>query len=299
MDATQGEHSYEEFNPIANWVYGEEFDTLLINLPGFTRERVKVQIDSYRNLRTTGERPIEGNRWQRFWKDFVLPVGYNTNEIRAKFENETLHIKVPKNRPRDTTTIVTTAADNPKPSSVQPATAAMRAATPPEMRAATPPAIATKPSTVRKQTSKVSKDEAKKDREEKDPVSKFLDNAKDGSANKSSGEKKPEESQKPAPAEPAITPIVSTVGRQTSEAASDEAKKDGDKNGREEKEAVGKGSGEEVEKKQWLGGVVMEMRKPTQMLLLNVVVAVMVLMGIVAYATYKLRTGVTNEDESG
>ncbi|XP_072988902.1 uncharacterized protein [Typha latifolia] len=295
MDATQGEHSYEEFDPIANWIQGEEFDTLLIHLPGFTRERVRVQIDNYRNLRTTGERPVEGNRWQRFWKDFVLPVGYNTNEIRAKFENETLHIKVPKNRPRDTTSVVTTAADNPKPSSVQPATTAMPAAMP----AATPPAIATKPSTVRKQTSKVSKDEAKKDREEKDPISKFLDNAKYGSADRSSGEKKPEESQKPAPAEPAITPIASTVRGQTSKAASDEAKKDGDKNGREEKEAVGKGSGQEVEKKQWLGGVVMEMRKPRQMLLLNVVVAVMVLMGIVAYATYKLRTGVTNEDESG
>ncbi|XP_078178226.1 uncharacterized protein LOC144572505 [Carex rostrata] len=96
MNAKQGARSYVDFEPSSEWSRGEESDILRVHLPGFKKEHIKVQVDSYGNLRTTGERPLEDNRWSRFWKDFHIPADYPSNEIRAKFENETLFITLPK-----------------------------------------------------------------------------------------------------------------------------------------------------------------------------------------------------------
>ncbi|URE13979.1 Heat shock family protein [Musa troglodytarum] len=88
--------SYEDFKPTTELVSGEAFDTFLIRLPGFRREHVRVQIDSQGNLRTSGERPLDGRRWSRFVVEFKLPENCSLNEIRAKFENESLHLRLPK-----------------------------------------------------------------------------------------------------------------------------------------------------------------------------------------------------------
>ncbi|CAL9122756.1 unnamed protein product [Musa textilis] len=111
--------SYEDFKPTTELVPGEAFDTFLIRLPGklslslflsssssssslvfdaagFRREHVRVQIDSQGNLRTSGERPLDGRRWSRFIVEFKLPENRSLNEIRAKFENESLHLRLPK-----------------------------------------------------------------------------------------------------------------------------------------------------------------------------------------------------------
>lgn len=45
---------------------------------------------------------MENNRWSRFWKDFRIPADCSSNEIRAKFENETLFITLPKEIARAT-----------------------------------------------------------------------------------------------------------------------------------------------------------------------------------------------------
>ncbi|CAD6213880.1 unnamed protein product [Miscanthus lutarioriparius] len=63
---------------------------------GFKKEDIRVLVDNHGHLRTHGERPIVGNRWSRFQKDFELPANCITDVIRAKFENERLTITLPK-----------------------------------------------------------------------------------------------------------------------------------------------------------------------------------------------------------
>ena len=63
---------------------------------GFKKEQLRVQVDNYGNLRTSGERPLNGNRWCRFRKEFRVPDNCNASEIRAKFENGILSITLPK-----------------------------------------------------------------------------------------------------------------------------------------------------------------------------------------------------------
>lgn len=63
---------------------------------GFKKEHLKVHLDHYGNLRTSGERPVNGNRWRRFRKEFRIPDDCNPSEIRAKFENGILTLTLPK-----------------------------------------------------------------------------------------------------------------------------------------------------------------------------------------------------------
>ncbi|PWZ52148.1 Protein RESTRICTED TEV MOVEMENT 2 [Zea mays] len=66
---------------------------------GFKREDLRVLVDNHGHLRTRGERHLTGNRWIRFQNDFELPANCNADGIRAKFENETLTITLPKKTP--------------------------------------------------------------------------------------------------------------------------------------------------------------------------------------------------------
>ncbi|MCL7041203.1 hypothetical protein MKW94_007555 [Papaver nudicaule] len=97
---------YEDFQPLSSFIHQDNSDTLTLTLPGYRKEQIKVQIDSFGTLKITGERPIGvGNKWSRFRKDFRTPADCKTGEIRAKFENEVLNIIMPK----------TTTAQPPKP----------------------------------------------------------------------------------------------------------------------------------------------------------------------------------------
>ncbi|EER91130.1 hypothetical protein BDA96_01G155900 [Sorghum bicolor] len=91
--------TYEEYEPAVEWSRNPEADAVKISLPGFKREDIRVLVDNHGHLRTRGERPIAGNRWIRFQKDFELPANCNADGIRAKFENERLTITLPKNTP--------------------------------------------------------------------------------------------------------------------------------------------------------------------------------------------------------
>ncbi|KAG1358695.1 inactive protein RESTRICTED TEV MOVEMENT 2 [Cocos nucifera] len=61
----------------------------------YRKEQIKVQIDRYGKLKIVGERPLEGNRWSRFRKEFQVPENCNRSEIRAKFENGHLNVLLP------------------------------------------------------------------------------------------------------------------------------------------------------------------------------------------------------------
>ncbi|KAG1333924.1 putative inactive protein RESTRICTED TEV MOVEMENT 2 [Cocos nucifera] len=58
----------------------------------FKREQIGVQLDKFGNLSITGERPLVDSRSRRFHSIFQVPE--ECNEIRAKFENGRLSVKV-------------------------------------------------------------------------------------------------------------------------------------------------------------------------------------------------------------
>ncbi|KAF5471930.1 hypothetical protein F2P56_008689 [Juglans regia] len=87
---------YEDFEPQTEWAREEGFDTLIVLLPGFSKEQLRVQITSSRNLRVSGERSLGNDKWRRFQKELSIPSDVETNKITAKFEGGTLYIKHPK-----------------------------------------------------------------------------------------------------------------------------------------------------------------------------------------------------------
>ncbi|KAL5708660.1 hypothetical protein ACHQM5_019427 [Ranunculus cassubicifolius] len=94
------ERLYEDFDPVANWVT-EESKTIEIHLPDFRKEQIRVQLSDLGNLKISGERPLEGNKWSRFRLSFRLPKDCNFNEIHAKFINNILQIMLPKKTSRN------------------------------------------------------------------------------------------------------------------------------------------------------------------------------------------------------
>ncbi|KAE8037670.1 hypothetical protein FH972_010240 [Carpinus fangiana] len=87
---------YEDIDPQTEWAREQDHDTLILVLPGFRREQLKVQVTSTRILRVSGERCVDNNKWRRFEKEFPIAANIDTNSITAKYEGGMLYIKHPK-----------------------------------------------------------------------------------------------------------------------------------------------------------------------------------------------------------
>ncbi|XP_074566105.1 uncharacterized protein LOC141822670 [Curcuma longa] len=87
---------FVDFVPLDRVVSSNEAEFFIVELPGFRKEHIDVRIDDFGNLKITGERPLNGNRWSRFVKNFQVPDHCNASEIRAKVENGLLQIELPK-----------------------------------------------------------------------------------------------------------------------------------------------------------------------------------------------------------
>ncbi|KAJ8750161.1 hypothetical protein K2173_014076 [Erythroxylum novogranatense] len=90
------EHVYESFEPTVDWTREPEADTLIVYLPGFKREQLKVQLTTARTLRLSGERPLDGKKLSTFRKELPISFDYDSNGITAKFENGILYVRHPK-----------------------------------------------------------------------------------------------------------------------------------------------------------------------------------------------------------
>ncbi|KAK4285222.1 hypothetical protein QN277_001949 [Acacia crassicarpa] len=91
--------AYQDFKPKSEMSENPEAHLLLVHLPGFTRERVRVQYDyGSRLVRVSGERPIDGgNRRSRFKEAYPVPQNCNVNQIQSNFRQGILTIIMPKN----------------------------------------------------------------------------------------------------------------------------------------------------------------------------------------------------------
>ncbi|KAI9082359.1 hypothetical protein K1719_035782 [Acacia pycnantha] len=87
---------YEDIEPFFEWHTDEDFHVLVVMLPGFRRDQLKVQVRSTPILKIGAQRHIGGNRWRRVYKEFSVPSDSDLNDITAKFEAGTLKIKFPK-----------------------------------------------------------------------------------------------------------------------------------------------------------------------------------------------------------
>ncbi|XP_019161560.1 PREDICTED: inactive protein RESTRICTED TEV MOVEMENT 2-like [Ipomoea nil] len=86
---------YETFTPVFQRQQDEEAEKLIIYLPGFLKENIKVSTEGKTTLKVRGERLIGNNKWNRFLEEFQAPEGCNMGGIRARFENGILTITMP------------------------------------------------------------------------------------------------------------------------------------------------------------------------------------------------------------
>ncbi|CAJ1975474.1 unnamed protein product [Sphenostylis stenocarpa] len=87
---------YEDFDPYFKWSEEEGNATLVVMLPGFKKEQLRVQVTSTLMLRINGEREINENKRRRFAKEFSIPSYCDSNDVSAKLEGGVLSIKFPK-----------------------------------------------------------------------------------------------------------------------------------------------------------------------------------------------------------
>ncbi|KAL2316960.1 hypothetical protein Fmac_030836 [Flemingia macrophylla] len=99
MDTTvqpPADPAIEEFQPPSDWDRKNDSDTLILMLPGFRKEQLRVQVSSKRILKLSGERKISENKWRRFTKEQKLDDNHDTRGIGAKFEAGMLYVRIPK-----------------------------------------------------------------------------------------------------------------------------------------------------------------------------------------------------------
>ncbi|KAI4305801.1 hypothetical protein L6164_029144 [Bauhinia variegata] len=100
QSAAAANRVYEDFVPPSDWSRNEANDKLVVVLPGFRKEQLKIQVTSNNALRISGERPLRDNIWSRFTKEFPLSSESNTEGISARFEGVRLTVMVPKMIPK-------------------------------------------------------------------------------------------------------------------------------------------------------------------------------------------------------
>ncbi|KNA13762.1 hypothetical protein SOVF_113110 [Spinacia oleracea] len=96
--STPGSPSYVDFHPACDFLKAEGIETLIIHLPDFKKEQLRVQVNKEGVVIVSGERATneDGSKRSRFVKETKIPEGCDINDIRAKFINGRLNVTMPK-----------------------------------------------------------------------------------------------------------------------------------------------------------------------------------------------------------
>ncbi|MED6174100.1 hypothetical protein PIB30_065700 [Stylosanthes scabra] len=86
----------EEIVPSSGWTEDSAGHYLLVDLPEFKKEEVKLQIDSYGRIIVKGERHPNERKRVRFHLTFPVPVDSDTDKVAGKFDAGILYVTVPK-----------------------------------------------------------------------------------------------------------------------------------------------------------------------------------------------------------
>ncbi|KAI4305799.1 hypothetical protein L6164_029142 [Bauhinia variegata] len=116
MAQSTGNRVYENYDPPHDWAHDDTTKTLILMLPGFRGDQLKVQVTSNRVLKVRGERQMGENRWRRLSSQFPLDSDVDTHDIGAKFEGGLLFVKLRKiNKPQEPTPPEVPEAEAPPP----------------------------------------------------------------------------------------------------------------------------------------------------------------------------------------
>ncbi|GFY98882.1 hypothetical protein Acr_13g0002830 [Actinidia rufa] len=95
LEAASG-REYVDFEPNTDLAQEEDCDTLLVYLPDFKKEQLRIQLTTTRTLKITGERILADNKRIRLQKEYPVSTNYDINRITAKLEEGILYIRQPK-----------------------------------------------------------------------------------------------------------------------------------------------------------------------------------------------------------
>ncbi|KAI3454629.1 hypothetical protein Pfo_011292 [Paulownia fortunei] len=87
---------FEYLVPSSCWTEDTDCHCLLIDLPGFKKEEVRIRADNNGHVIVRGERQANNNKIIHFEQSFKVPAGCNIEETRATFEDEIFYVTVPK-----------------------------------------------------------------------------------------------------------------------------------------------------------------------------------------------------------
>ncbi|KAI3777556.1 hypothetical protein L1987_47356 [Smallanthus sonchifolius] len=88
--------AFEEFVPPAAWTEDSTCHYLLVDLPGFKKQELKLQVDNRTHILVSGERQVRENKYKRFEQSFELPKDADIEKITGKLDGEILYVSVPK-----------------------------------------------------------------------------------------------------------------------------------------------------------------------------------------------------------
>ncbi|KAH9615801.1 hypothetical protein KSS87_007216 [Heliosperma pusillum] len=90
--------TYEDIDPGTGWANDPEspFHQLLLDLPGFKKSDIKLQVDDSGNITISGERRVSEYKRARFRKKLKAPEDSDTEKISMQFEGVTLEVSIPR-----------------------------------------------------------------------------------------------------------------------------------------------------------------------------------------------------------
>ncbi|XP_057422173.1 18.0 kDa class II heat shock protein-like [Lotus japonicus] len=86
----------EEIVPNSGWTEDSAGHYLLVDLPEFRKEEVKLQVDSYGRIVVKGERQANEQKRVHFQLVFPVPVDSDTDKLAGHFDGGILYVTVPK-----------------------------------------------------------------------------------------------------------------------------------------------------------------------------------------------------------
>ncbi|XP_021761396.1 uncharacterized protein LOC110726246 [Chenopodium quinoa] len=87
----------EEINPSSGWTNDfPGFHCLLVNLPGFNEDDIKLNVDESGIVVVSGRRKVSDEKQEHFEKTFNVPEDGDVNNIKKIFDGATLRVRIPK-----------------------------------------------------------------------------------------------------------------------------------------------------------------------------------------------------------
>ncbi|KAL8204871.1 hypothetical protein R6Q57_010494 [Mikania cordata] len=88
--------AYDDIEPLCTWEREDGLDVLVIHLPEFKKEQLRIQISNAGLMKISGENVTEDKKRIRFLKEVKVTKDYDTNNIYARFSQGCLRVTLPK-----------------------------------------------------------------------------------------------------------------------------------------------------------------------------------------------------------